>query len=277
MLHAVFVKKHRESKLFKPNTSIPSDFGEKQCAGRGHSHRLQLISYSSSSAERPPNEPSSGTSTRQQEEVGVAVGGVQKRRVSFAPIPTTAGPSASPEECVPQPTRSPFRPQAVEEEEPEEEVQQIAAVKREEIDTASTTEEEGEKVGYGGSHVDKPQPYTSPMATPPLTTSPSLLGVARESDTRVSPGSEVSEEGSTVSSLSSSASFYESPQAGGRGRGKRGRPRGRGRRGGRGRGVAVAVVSVEKEEESVGRGRGGRGRKRRGRGTRWVAGFFGST
>ena len=97
-------------------------------------------------------------------------------------------------------------------------------------------------------------------------------------DTRLSPMSDMSEEGSTASSsLSSSTSIYELSQPVRRGRGKRGRPRARarGKRGGRGRGGAANKEAGEvgreegRDEEPV-RGRGGRGRKRRGRGSRWV-------
>ena len=97
-------------------------------------------------------------------------------------------------------------------------------------------------------------------------------------DTRLSPMSDMSEEGSTASSsLSSSTSIYELSQPVRRGRGKRGRPRARarGKRGSRGRGGAANKEAGEvgreegRDEEPV-RGRGGRGRKRRGRGSRWV-------
>ena len=173
--------------------------------------------------------------------------------MSFAPMPTEA--SASPESGAQgSPLLQPQR-------------RRVFAVKiKEEVKGA-----EGQKTRDSSSSDSALAVKTSSVES-----SSEPVGVVRERDTRVSPSSEVSEEGSTASSLSSSASPYEYPsQAAMRGRGRRGRPRGRGKRGSRGRGggeggTETVEMGEEGREEVVVRGRGGRGRKRRGRGTRQV-------
>ena len=229
---------------------------------------MQVI-CSSSSVERPHSELTPESGRKQQEEVGGAVGVASKRRVSFAPILAT-GVSVSPESAVPSPlSQSSPVSRLVSEEDQQQ--QALKKEERQEEAIMSAKSLAGEDVMHqqsgeaGGSSCDEMQ--SSPAS------SVNLVGSVG-SDPHYSPGSEVSEEGSTASSLSSSTSLYEYPLQStavkGRG-GKRGRLRGRGKRAGRARGASPTVPGVSSEEvteECLTRGRGGRGRKRRGRETR---------
>lgn len=196
-------------------------------------------------------ESSQGNHGKQPEEATASMAEAQKRRVSFAPI--LHGAAMNPDCVVSKvsvPTCEQGREQKDNVQEPEHTVTQDKA---------------GEMTTYQeGNQASTPAETVSSLPT----THTSTILSANKDD--FSPGSEISEEGSTASSLSSSTSLYELPQSAKQGRGKRGRPRCK--RGGRGKGgVSGEIVGAEVSEmpeDTIVRGRGGRGRKRRGRGSR---------
>lgn len=285
MLHGVFVKKNpRESKCACIDGPIGTGrYLSSVCnLGRSHAHRTQLAS----SSEKVLKESTLGNSSKQwQEEAtgSVPVGVTPRRRVSFAPILTT--PSMSPDSVITKvgvPSSSQKEGELVYQEEQESSDEMDG---REEI-AAESVEEKMPKQDNPSSTISVEVGSSSQTQHPVLETilqtdlSKSLVldtpsqtfGEAKDCDTRFSPASEMSEDGSIASSLSSSASVYESPQTAKRGRGKRGqrggRTRGRGKRVGVGRGGVMVENSGEANEEANGLGRGGRGKKKRGRGTR---------
>ena len=190
--------------------------------------------------------------SKQQEEMGM--GGTQRRRVSFAPIPT--GSETSPVSESTNVDVSSFH----QDEDPGDNI----LTEQESTQKISTSRESLESI----ASVSPTSSHSS--SVPGVEQSSPLTGT---SETHLSPGSDMSEEGGSGSSLSSSTSIYELPQVAKRGRGgRRGRGRRRGKRG-RGRGGAVGEDGEsigDGKEEAVVRGRGGRGRKRRGRGARYV-------
>ena len=233
-------------------------------AGRSHTHRVQHTP-SPPSPEKALRESSRGNHSKHQETGASPAGVVQKRRVSFAPTlssePTTSDVSVPPSEIVKESQDSSGSAH-----------KHILAPNRD-----ATAEDIVEKVIY-----QEDDQVSNPLEAVPSSSTAQLVHTvtqgsphattSKDMDTGFSPGPEedASEEDSIASSLSSSASVYESPQLARRGRGKRGRPRGRTKRGTRGRGgVNVEEVGGEGGEvDGVSRGRGGRGRKRRGRGSR---------
>ena len=199
------------------------------------------------------------------------MGGALKRRVSFAPIPTTTSgaSSSSPLDGGAQRVKIALHSPSYETIHDEDESRQQDLTANRTKD-AYTTEEDEETQKFKETHH---QSSTYSAHTP----SPGPSELVKERDVYSPPVSEPSEAGSVASSLSSSSpSLPDYQQVTGRGRGKRGRGRGRGKRGGRGRGGTVVadvgemIRGQESGEELVGRGRGSRGRKRRGRGTRYI-------
>ena len=195
------------------------------------------------------------------------MGGATKRRVSFAPIPTSTSPDVGAQRVKISP-----QSQSDEETDPGEggSHQQMLLVEIKK-DTDGTDD--------GGMQPKRDTSSNEPDCSvfSVRTHLPGPSELAKERDTRSSPVSETSDAGSMASSLSSSPfQLQEYQQIPGRGRGRRGRGRGRGKRGGRGRGVIALVATdtgeaasgQEGRDEAVGRGRGSRGRKRRGRGMR---------
>ena len=228
-------------------------------ADRGHGHRLPPPL----SAERLRKEPSPGTSSKHQGEVGGAVGGATKRRVSFAPIPTSKSPDVGAQ-------RVKISPQS----QSDEETDSGEGVSHQGM-LLVEIKKDPDRTDDGGmqpkSDTSSNESGCSAFSVGTHLPGPSEL--AKERDTLSPPVSETSDAGSMASSLSSSPlQLQEHQHVPGRGRGRRGRGRGRGKRGGRGRGgvapVAMGTGEAASGDEAVGRGRGSRGRKRRGRGMR---------
>lgn len=289
MLHGVFVKKiPRESTyVYTRMDSIIFSFGRPYkppppqmiltfasfpeihtptFPGRSHAHLLQCSS-SPPSQERAPKAASHGNHIKRQEEAAASTSGAQKRRVSFAPV--LSGAAMSPD-CVITKIGIPSSEQDKELRDDVRELEQTVTQSKEVIADKAVEMQEDKQVSTSGSSVLTTAQLSHRIQPLPLT-SP-----GKDNDTSFSPGSEISEEGSTASSLSSSASFYELPHPAKQGRGRRGRPRGRTKRGSRGRGgMSVEVMEGAEgaeggEEEVIVRGRGGRGRKKRGRGSRYM-------
>lgn len=191
-------------------------------------------------------ESSQGNHGKQPEEATASMAEAQKRRVSFAPI--LHGAAMNPD-CVVSKVGVPTCEQG----------RELKDTVRE-LERTPAQDKAGEMTAYQEG---------DQASTPPETLSSLPTTILSASKDDVSPGSEISEEGSTASSLSSSTSLYELPQSAKLGRGKRGRTRGkRGRGKGSVSGEIVGAEVSEMPEDTTVRGRGGRGRKKRGRGSR---------